>query len=76
MDIWSMIAAERRTLADAMDTLTPDQWAAPSLCYGWTVRDIAGHLISPFTVGIGRMMITVAESRGSFHRANQCIALE
>ncbi len=71
-----MIAAERRTLADAMDTLTPDQWAAPSLCDGWTVRDVAGHLISPFTVGIGRMMITIAKSRGSFDRANQRVALE
>jgi uncharacterized protein (TIGR03083 family) len=37
---------ERRDLADLLDTLTPEQWAHPSLCEEWTVRDVVAHLIS------------------------------
>ena len=39
-------AAERRDLTDLLDTLTPEQWCQPSLCEGWTVRDVVAHLIS------------------------------
>ena len=33
---------ERRALADLMDSLGPD---APTLCEGWTTRDMAAHLV-------------------------------
>jgi uncharacterized protein (TIGR03083 family) len=42
--IWGWIAAERRTLADLAEGLTPEQLATPSLCAGWTVRDVIAHL--------------------------------
>ncbi len=41
-----LAAAERRDLADLLGTLTAEQWNAPSLCEGWTVRDVVAHLIS------------------------------
>ncbi|PRY54002.1 uncharacterized protein (TIGR03083 family) [Knoellia remsis] len=42
------IATRNRLLAaDMLAALTPEQWATPSLCEGWTVREIAGHLIAP-----------------------------
>jgi len=34
--------AERATLCDLLDTLGPDQ---PTLCAGWTTRDLAAHLL-------------------------------
>lgn len=37
---------ERRDLADFLDGLTPEQWAHPSLCAGWSVRDVAAHVVS------------------------------
>jgi len=43
---WALIHAERATLCDMFDTLTADQWNAPSLCGGWTVKMVAGHLVS------------------------------
>jgi len=43
-DLSDLAAAERRDLADYLDTLTEEQWEQPSLCPGWTVRDVAGHL--------------------------------
>lgn len=42
--IWSHIDAQRAELADLLATLTADQWATPSLCPDWTVRDVAVHL--------------------------------
>ncbi|WP_022884145.1 maleylpyruvate isomerase family mycothiol-dependent enzyme [Glaciibacter superstes] len=30
--------------ADLLAALTPEQWESPSLCAGWSVRDVAGHL--------------------------------
>lgn len=45
-EIWRNIHRERRVLAATLATLTPEQWATPSLCEGWTVRDVAAHVIS------------------------------
>lgn len=28
-----------------LSQLTPEEWDAPSLCTGWRVRDVAGHII-------------------------------
>lgn len=39
------IAAGLGRIADLLDGLTPEQWATPSLCAGWSVRDVAGHLV-------------------------------
>jgi len=35
--------AERETFAGLLERLTAQQWDAPSLCAGWTVRDVAAH---------------------------------
>lgn len=45
-------------LADLLDTLTPEQWEAPSLCTGWTVREVAGHLV--WVVGSSRRKVLTA----------------
>lgn len=52
MDFWEMIRYERAGLVDLLDTLSEEDWARPSLCTGWTVRDTVAHLINPtFTSG-------------------------
>ena len=38
------VAAERLRLAEDLESLTPAQWATPSLCAGWTVHDVVAHL--------------------------------
>lgn len=69
MTIWDDIAAERRRLADDLETLTDDQWSAPSQCEAWTVGELATHLIVPFSVSKPRMMVTLLRHRGSIDRA-------
>ncbi|MEU4688854.1 maleylpyruvate isomerase N-terminal domain-containing protein [Actinoplanes sp. NPDC023714] len=44
MDVWDEITALRLAIAGLLDDLTAEEWAKPSLCAGWTVRDVAAHL--------------------------------
>lgn len=43
-EMWVEIDRARTELVSTLADLTPEQWATPSLCDGWTVRDVAGHL--------------------------------
>jgi uncharacterized protein (TIGR03083 family) len=43
-DPWPLIHAEREALADDLATVTDEQWATPSLCAGWSVRDVLAHM--------------------------------
>jgi uncharacterized protein (TIGR03083 family) len=41
---WPTIHAEREALIADLTPLTDEQWATPSLCAGWSVRDVLGHM--------------------------------
>ena len=41
---WPTIHAERKALVADLASLTDEQWATPSLCGGWTVREVLGHM--------------------------------
>ena len=64
MDHWDRIAAERRSLADLLDTLTPEQWAMPSLCGAWTVRDVAVHLSAGPATPTSMFLKAMVRARG------------
>jgi uncharacterized protein (TIGR03083 family) len=59
VDYFADIADERRGFADLLDTLDSQQMMTPSLCAGWTVHDIAAHLVVPLTTGMGAVMLQV-----------------
>jgi uncharacterized protein (TIGR03083 family) len=42
--VWTAIDGHRRTLVDLLAGLPEEEWSRPSLCDGWTVRDVAAHL--------------------------------
>jgi uncharacterized protein (TIGR03083 family) len=75
MDVWAMIAAERRLLADTMDQLSADRWTTPSLCAGWTVRDVAGHLITPFAANPIRFASAFVSNRLSIDKTINALSL-
>jgi len=62
MDTFALIATERMRLADALDELTPDQWAAPSLCEGWSVHVVAAHLNAPWAVSTQTVLWSMTRS--------------
>lgn len=70
-DIHTLVVAERAALAETLDALTPEQWAAPSLCAGWTTRDVIAHLVWPHEHSKLQMFSGFARSRfdlGEFNR--------
>lgn len=55
-DIWAVIDTERAAAADLLASLTPEQWVVPSLCDGWTVRDVGAHLsMAPETTAVSAL---------------------
>lgn len=43
-EVSELLRAERLSLIELLETLTPEEWATPSLCGAWTVQEVAAHL--------------------------------
>jgi uncharacterized protein (TIGR03083 family) len=43
-EAWAAIDEQRRALVRLLESLSADDWDQPSLCGGWTVRQVAAHL--------------------------------
>lgn len=46
-EVWAAVDRRRQEIADFLDGLAPGDWANPSLCEAWTVREVAAHLTLP-----------------------------
>jgi uncharacterized protein (TIGR03083 family) len=68
--VWAAVDRERASLADLVAGLTDDEWAIPSLCSEWTVRDVTAHLT---LTGVGPLRITAEfiRYRGSLSRTTR-----
>jgi uncharacterized protein (TIGR03083 family) len=74
-DLWSTIADERGALAGDLAGLTPAQWETPSLCAGWTVRDIVAHLSATASLNPATFFLGIAKAGFNFEKfANNQIA--
>jgi uncharacterized protein (TIGR03083 family) len=62
--IWAHIHAERAALAATLAELDAADWAHDSLCPGWTVHDVAAHVISNPQIGWGQMAGLTARNLG------------
>lgn len=43
-DVWSVVRPEREALAADLQGIDAAAWRTPSLCPGWTVRDVLAHM--------------------------------
>jgi uncharacterized protein (TIGR03083 family) len=69
-DVWELVHRERRALVDDLEGLTPEQWEVPSLCGGWTVHDVAAHLVdNARTTRLG-IVVAMVRARFDFDRQN------
>jgi uncharacterized protein (TIGR03083 family) len=48
VDVRAAIVDERRDLIAVLEHLDDAQWITPSLCAGWSVRDVVAHLVTPY----------------------------
>ncbi len=69
-DVWELVHRERKALIDDLAGLTPGQWEVPSLCGGWTVHDVAAHLVdNARTTRLG-IVVAMVRARLDFDRQN------
>ncbi len=66
--MFAAITAQRLRLVDTLDGLSDHEWSTPSLCEGWRVREVAGHLVSILEVPLGRVVWSIVRS-GGFDRS-------
>src|ERR1035438_4570845 len=64
--IWSLVHAERAALAADLADLTDQQWAALSLCTGFTVRQVLAHLTAGASLNPVRWLAGVIRCRFDF----------
>jgi uncharacterized protein (TIGR03083 family) len=71
MDIWPVIHAERRALAEDLRNLGNDGWATTSLCSKWAVRDVLAHMTSAARMTPPAFFATLAGSGFRFERLQE-----
>ncbi|HEY5858368.1 MAG TPA: maleylpyruvate isomerase family mycothiol-dependent enzyme [Aldersonia sp.] len=67
-ELWAAVDDRRRSVVDLLTDLSPAQWQQPSLCAGWSVRDVAAHLsMQPIRPTPG-LALDALRARGSTNR--------
>lgn len=69
-DVWPIVHAERAALINHLENLDAAQWEEPSLCEGWTVHDVAAHLVDTARTTRLGFVAGLARARFDFHRQN------
>ncbi|WP_456599447.1 maleylpyruvate isomerase family mycothiol-dependent enzyme [Blastococcus sp. SYSU DS0616] len=70
MDLLDLARAEREDLRALLVGLAPEQWAAPSLCEGWSVRDVVAHVLSYEELGARQLAERFLRGRFTVDRTN------
>jgi uncharacterized protein (TIGR03083 family) len=61
-NVWSDVHDERHSLLLLLETLTENEWNEPSLCAGWRVRDVVGHMVSETTMTLPKVLKGMVKS--------------
>lgn len=73
-EMFAAITAQRLRLCDTLDSLTEAEWNAASLCVGWRVRDVVGHLVGILEPTRLQAFVGLAKAR-NFDRYTNRLAL-
>jgi uncharacterized protein (TIGR03083 family) len=65
---WPVVEAERLALADDLAALTDEQWAADSLCAGWTVRQVLAHMTATARKSVPGFFLALVRAGFNFDR--------
>jgi uncharacterized protein (TIGR03083 family) len=71
--VWQAIDNQRADLCDLLAGLDDEQWHRPSLCAGWTVREVAAHLTLQ-QLGPGAVFAQMFQWRGGIDRTTAHVA--
>jgi uncharacterized protein (TIGR03083 family) len=74
-EYWSAVRTVRLDVADLLESLSAAEWDAPSLCRGWRVRDVAGHLSIIPTITSWELLSAAPRVGFNLHRVNTRVAI-
>jgi uncharacterized protein (TIGR03083 family) len=75
-EAWRVIAEQRLSLAELLESLSEAEWEHPSLCDGWRVRDVAAHVaLASQPPPVRSMVAQGIRAYGSFDRLNHDAAV-
>jgi uncharacterized protein (TIGR03083 family) len=74
IEIQPVVAEAFRALADAMDDLPPHRGDTPSLCAGWSVRNVLAHLTMPARYSPDEFAVLLRSDGFDFTRLSNRIA--
>jgi uncharacterized protein (TIGR03083 family) len=74
-EYWAAVRTIRLRIADFLADLTPGEWDAASLCDGWRIRDVAGHLALVPTITTWELLAAAPRGRFNMHRMNTVLAV-
>lgn len=66
----SLSFRERERFAELLAGLSAEQWSAPSLCAGWSVRDVAAHTVAYLGQSVPGLTRNMIRARGDVDRVN------
>lgn len=66
--VCAAVRFERLRLAELLESLTSEEWAAPSLCAGWSVHTVAAHLTVTTRTSLATALAQAVRARGNFDR--------
>jgi uncharacterized protein (TIGR03083 family) len=67
-DLMPMIHAERRALAEYLQTLSTEQWSAPTWCDKWNVQQVTGHLVAAANITAGHFFAGLVKAGFNFDK--------
>ncbi|MGQ4382970.1 maleylpyruvate isomerase family mycothiol-dependent enzyme [Streptomyces sp. SAS_270] len=65
---WRIVDRERAGLAELLEGLSPEEWATPTRCGDWRVRDVAAHLTVAARYSHRAVIREFLRARGSVDR--------
>lgn len=75
-DYTELLWAETADLAEFVRGLDDTQWDEPSLCEGWRVRDVIGHMCVGHTKSLGYVLWGLAKEKGDLDEASRKASIE
>jgi uncharacterized protein (TIGR03083 family) len=74
-DYPGLVHEQRHRISTLAHSLTPEQWTAPSLCEGWRVCDVLGHITYGYTTPLPKVLaLIVFRYRGDVNRGSDVVS--
>ncbi|MFJ5730741.1 maleylpyruvate isomerase family mycothiol-dependent enzyme [Streptomyces paradoxus] len=67
-ELWRIVDQERTSLADLLESLSPEEWETRTRCGDWRVRDVAAHLTIAARFSHGQVVREMIRARGNWNR--------